>query len=79
MLYALTLVPVGLLADRVDRPKLLAGGITLWSLLTMAASETRSFGQVGGRAGRRLGRAVWSMAGLAGWLAGLPGVQWGFR
>ena len=45
VLYALTLVPVGLLADRVDRPRLLAGGIALWSLLTMAASETHSFGQ----------------------------------
>lgn len=47
MLYALALVPVGLLADRTDRPRLLAGGIALWSVLTMAASETRSFGQVG--------------------------------
>ena len=48
MLYALALVPVGLLADRVDRPRLLAGGIALWSVLTMVASESRSFGQVCG-------------------------------
>lgn len=48
MLYALALVPVGLLADRTDRPRLLAGGIALWSILTMAASETRSFGQASG-------------------------------
>ncbi|PSC72601.1 MFS transporter [Micractinium conductrix] len=46
VLYALTLVPMGLLADRVDRPKLLAGGIALWSVLAMAASETRTFGQL---------------------------------
>ncbi|KAL4458009.1 hypothetical protein ABPG75_012874 [Micractinium tetrahymenae] len=46
VLYAVTLVPMGLLADRVDRPRLLAGGIALWSVLTMAASETRSFGQL---------------------------------
>lgn len=39
VLYALALVPVGLLADRVDRPRLLAGGIFLWSVLTMAASR----------------------------------------
>jgi len=48
VLYALALIPMGLLADRTDRPRLLAGGIALWSVLTMAASETRSFGQVGG-------------------------------
>ena len=39
VLYALALVPVGLLADRVHRPRLLAAGITVWSLLTMAASR----------------------------------------
>ena len=41
VLYALALVPVGLLADRVHRPRLLAAGITVWSLLTMAASRVR--------------------------------------
>ena len=41
MLYALALVPVGLLADRVHRPRLLAAGIVVWSLLTMAASRVR--------------------------------------
>ncbi len=46
MLYAITLVPMGLLADRIDRPKLLAGGITLWSLLTMAASRASGFGEL---------------------------------
>jgi MFS family permease len=45
VLYALALVPVGLLADRVDRPRLLAGGIALWSLLTVAASQAQGFGQ----------------------------------
>jgi MFS family permease len=48
VLYALALVPVGLLADRVDRPRLLAAGIALWSLLTMTAAQAQSFGQVGG-------------------------------
>jgi MFS family permease len=46
ILYALTLVPVGLLADRTDRPRLLAGGVALWSLLTIAASRTGSFGEL---------------------------------
>ena len=39
VLYAAALVPVGLLADRADRPRLLAAGIAAWSLLTMAASQ----------------------------------------
>jgi MFS family permease len=42
-LYALALVPMGLLADRVDRPKLLAGGLALWSGLTVAAAHVGSF------------------------------------
>ena len=41
MLYALALVPVGFLADRADRPRLLSGGLAAWSLLTMAASKAR--------------------------------------
>lgn len=42
-LYALALVPVGYLADRVDRPKLLAGGLAVWSALTSVASQAGSF------------------------------------
>ena len=41
VLYALALVPVGFLADRADRPRLLSGGLAAWSLLTMAASKAR--------------------------------------
>ncbi len=43
VLYALALVPMGLLADRVDRPRLLAVGIALWSGLTVAAASSQSF------------------------------------
>ena len=43
MLYALALIPMGLLADRADRPRLLAGGLAAWSLLTSAASRVRPF------------------------------------
>lgn len=39
VLYAIALVPAGFLADRTDRPRMLAGGLAVWSLLTMAASK----------------------------------------
>lgn len=39
VLYAITLIPAGLLADRVDRPRLLAGGLVAWSALTMVAAK----------------------------------------
>ena len=39
VLYAITLIPAGLLADRVDRPRLLAGGLAAWSILTMVAAK----------------------------------------
>ena len=41
MLYAIALIPAGFLADKADRPRLLAAGLALWSLLTMAASKVR--------------------------------------
>ena len=34
---------MGLLADRIDRPRLLAGGIAAWSGLTVMAANTRGF------------------------------------
>ncbi|GMH41618.1 hypothetical protein BSKO_09528 [Bryopsis sp. KO-2023] len=43
MLYALALIPMGLLADRVDRPKLLAGGALLWSGLNSMISGAGTF------------------------------------
>jgi MFS family permease len=46
VLYAAALVPMGLLADRVDRPRLLSVGITLWSGLTVVASGARGFGEL---------------------------------
>jgi MFS family permease len=42
VLYAAALVPVGLLADKADRPRLLAAGIAAWSVLTMAASQVHN-------------------------------------
>ena len=46
ILYAVALVPMGLLADRVDRPRLLSAGIFGWSMLTVAASSARGFGEL---------------------------------
>jgi len=46
VLYALALIPVGLLADRADRPRMLAGGAALWSLATIAASRPQGFGEL---------------------------------
>lgn len=43
VLYALALVPVGFLADKADRPRLLSGGLLIWSALTMVASKVISF------------------------------------
>ncbi|CAL8467087.1 g6623 [Coccomyxa elongata] len=43
LLYAVTLIPAGYLADKADRPRLLAAGLALWSVLTMAASKVTSF------------------------------------
>ena len=43
VLYAAALIPIGLLADRVNRPRLLAGGLVMWSLLTMTGSKVTQF------------------------------------
>ncbi len=42
LLYAVTLIPAGYLADKADRPRLLAAGLALWSVLTMAASKVHT-------------------------------------
>ncbi len=46
ILYAIALVPMGLLADRVDRPRMLSAGILAWSMLTLAASKSTGFGEL---------------------------------
>lgn len=43
LLYAAALIPMGLLADRVNRPKLLAAGVLLWSGLNSLASRASCF------------------------------------
>lgn len=73
MLYALTLVPVGLLADRVDRPRLLSLGIALWSVLTMVASQAHGFGQL---LATRVGFAAAQVRRLAAALLQRVPVRW---
>lgn len=46
ILYAVALVPMGLLADRVDRPRMLSIGMFGWSLLTIAASKSAGFAEL---------------------------------
>lgn len=41
--YALALIPAGLLADRMQRPMLLSLGAAVWSALSLAASQATSF------------------------------------
>lgn len=45
-LYAAALVPMGLLADRLPRPKLLGLGVAAWSGLALAASHANSFAEM---------------------------------
>lgn len=48
LLYATVGVPLGRLADRMNRSKLLSGGVFAWSLLTAASGLAQSFGQMFG-------------------------------
>lgn len=46
LFYAFMGVPMGLAADRVSRRNLIAGGIGLWSLATVASGLAQGFGQI---------------------------------
>ncbi len=46
ILYAVALVPMGLLADRVDRPRMLSIGMFGWSFLTIVASKSTGFAEL---------------------------------
>jgi MFS family permease len=50
---------VGLLADRLPRPKLLAAGLASWSGLTLLASGAQNFGElIAARVGFAAAQAV---------------------
>jgi MFS family permease len=46
LLYAVVGVPLGRLADRSSRTRILAAGVFFWSLMTAAAGLTRNFAQL---------------------------------
>src|SRR3954463_10720062 len=46
LLYAVVGLPLGRLSDRMQRRKILAFGVFLWSLLTAASGIARSFSQL---------------------------------
>lgn len=59
LFYALAGLPIAWLADRVSRPRIIAAGILLWSVMTMACGLARSFSQVMlARIGVGVGEAV---------------------
>ena len=63
LLYAVVGLPLGRLADRSDRRRVLAGGVFLWSLLTAASGLARNFPQLAAaRLGVGIGEATCSPA-----------------
>ncbi|HKB14066.1 MAG TPA: MFS transporter [Vicinamibacterales bacterium] len=63
LLYAVVGLPLGRLSDRKERRVILAGGVFLWSLLTMASGMARSFAQlIVARLGVGIGEATCSPA-----------------
>jgi len=70
-LYAVAGVPLGHLADRWSRKKLLAAGIIVWTALTAMAGAAHSFGMlVFSRLGVGVGEAVAAPAGTS-WIGDL--------
>jgi len=70
-LYAIVGVPLGHIADRWSRKKLLAGGMVVWSLLTATAGMATSFTMlIASRLGVALGEAVAAPTGTS-WIGDL--------
>ncbi len=65
-LYAVMGLPLGRWADRGDRPRLMAGGVGLWSLMTLASGAATSVGLLAAaRAGVAVGEASLSPAAVS--------------
>ena len=63
LLYAVVGLPLGRLADRIERRWILAAGVFVWSLLTAASGMARNFSQlVSARLGVGVGEATCSPA-----------------
>ena len=70
-LYAIVGVPLGHIADRWSRKKLLAGGMLVWSALTAMAGLATNFGMlIASRLGVALGEAVAAPTGTS-WIGDL--------
>jgi predicted MFS family arabinose efflux permease len=71
LLYAVIGVPIGRLADRWNRKKLLASGVTVWSALTASTAVAGTYGfLLFSRLGVAVGEAVCAPVGTS-WLADL--------
>jgi MFS family permease len=66
LVYGVAGIPLGWLADRVSRRNLIAGGLIVWSLGTLACGFSRSFGEIfAGRLFVGLGEAALAPAAMA--------------
>jgi MFS family permease len=66
LIYGVAGVPLGWLADRVSRRNLIAGGLIVWSLATLACGFARTFGEIfAGRLFVGLGEAALAPAAMA--------------
>jgi len=66
LIYGVAGLPLGYLADRVSRRNLIAAGLLIWSLATMAGSLANSFGEIfASRVFVGLGEAALSPAAIA--------------
>jgi len=66
LIYGVAGLPLGYLADRVSRRNLIAAGLLVWSLATMAGSLAHGFGQIfASRVFVGLGEAALSPAAIA--------------
>lgn len=64
--YALLGLPLGRLADRGDRPRLIAAGIALWSAMTALSGLARDYSQLfAARMGVAIGEAALSPAAIS--------------
>src|SRR5205807_3886593 len=71
LLYAVIGLPLGRLADRWNRKRLLASGISVWSLLTASSAIATSYGfLLFSRLGVAVGEAVCAPCGTS-WLGDL--------
>src|SRR5258707_524082 len=43
LLYCVVSIPIGLLADRLNRKNLIAAGLTIWTLATIATAFSHTF------------------------------------